>query len=211
MMLKPILKKSKAFEWNPYKTGSTTAGKHGQNLKTIDDAINEVSGLIVRDTYPNYSMVPRAVQTIRKIPFFGNFVGFSSEMWRNSYEILRRGTAEMASSNPYIRQIGARRLLGYMTTVGTVTPLIYNLALKMTGVPDAVVQAYKDRFGADYQIGHTLIPISKQDPKTKKIKYVDSDTLHPYSDVQRPFRVFMQKWNAGKKTDQSTLGLFRDQ
>ena len=208
--VKTYFREVEGFEWNPYKTGSTTAGKHGQNLKTIDDAINEVSGLIVRDTYPNYSMVPRAVQTIRKIPFFGNFVGFSSEMWRNSYEILRRGTAEMASSNPYIRQIGARRLLGYMTTVGTITPLIYNLALKMTGVPDAVVQAYKERFSADYQLGHTLIPISKQDPETKKIKYVDSDTLHPYSDVQKPFRVFMQKWNAGKKTDQSTLGLFRE-
>ena len=30
----------------------------------------------------------------------------------------------------------------------------------------------------------------------------------PYSDVIVPFKLFMENWNAGKKTDQSTLNLF---
>ena len=206
--VKKYFKEVEGFEWNPLKSGSLTAGKHGQNLKTLDDAIKEVSGLIIRDTYPNYSMVPRAVQTIRKIPFFGNFVGFTSEMWRNSYQILRRGTAEMASSNPYIRQMGARRLMGYMGTVGTLVPVAYETALMMTGIPKEIIEAYKQRFSPEFQKGHTLIPLSKQDEKTKKIKFVDADTLMPYSDVIVPFKLFMDNWNAGKKTDQSTLSLF---
>ena len=206
--VKTYFREVEGFDFNPFKAGSTTAGRNGQNLKTVDDAIKEVAGLIVRDTYPNYSMVPRAVQTIRKIPFFGNFVGFTSEMWRNSYEMLRRGTAEMASSNPYIRQMGARRLLGYTTTVGTLVPITYNIATQLTGVPKEFMEAYKARFGADYQQGHTLIPISKQD-KNGKVDAVDADTLHPYSDVQKPFKVYMDTWSQGKKTDQGTLSLFR--
>ena len=206
--VKKYFREVEGFEWNPLKAGSLTAGKQGQNLKTIDDAIKEVSGLIVRDVYPNYSMVPRAVQTVRKIPFFGNFVGFTSEMWRNSYQILRRGTAEMASSNPYIRQMGARRLMGYMITVPTLVPVAYNTALWMTGVPGEAIEAYKKRFAPDFQEGHTLIPIKAQDEKSKVIKFVDADTLMPYSDVIVPFKVFMERFSAGKKTDQSTLSLF---
>ena len=196
------------FEWNPYKAGSMTPGRNKENLKTVDDAIKEVSGLIVRDTYPNYSMVPRAVQTVRKIPFFGNFVGFTSEMWRNSYEILRRGTAEMASSNPYIRQMGARRIAGYMATVGTLVPVAYQTALWMTGVPEEFLRAYKERFGADFQKGHTLIPIAPIDPETKKLKTVDADTLLPYSDVQLPFKIFMETYQAGKKVEENGWDLF---
>ena len=206
--VKKYFREVEGFEWNPLKSGSLTAGKNGQNLKTIDDAIKEVSGLIVRDVYPNYSMVPRAVQTVRKIPFFGNFVGFTSEMWRNSYQILRRGTAEMASSNPYIRQMGARRLMGYMITVPTLVPVAYKTALWMTGVPGEIIEAYKERFSPEFQEGHTLIPIAAQDKKTKTIKFVDADTLMPYSDVIVPFKVFMERYSAGKKTDQSTLSLF---
>ena len=103
--VKKYFREVEGFEFNPYKSGSTTPGRNKENLKTVDDAIKEIAGLQIRDVYPNYSMVPRAVQTIRKVPFFGNFVGFTSEMWRNSYEMLRRGTAEMASTNPYIRQM----------------------------------------------------------------------------------------------------------
>ena len=208
--VKTYFREVEGYEFNPFKVGSLTAGRNGQNLKTVDDALKEVAGLQIRDTYPNYSMVPRAIQTIRKIPMIGNFVGFTSEMWRNSYEILRRGTAEMASSNPYIRQMGARKLIGYSTTIGMATPIAYKIARDMTGVTEEMMDAYKESFGADFQEGHTLIPITKQDPITKKFKAVDADSLHPYSDVQMPFKIFMETWQGGKKTDQSTLGLFRE-
>ena len=45
-------------------------------------------------------------------------------MYRNSFQILKRGLREMQSSNPYLRQIGARRLLGYTTTVGIAAPMM---------------------------------------------------------------------------------------
>jgi hypothetical protein len=48
----------------------------------------------------------------RRLPV-GNFVAFQSEIIRNLYNILTYSTREMASSNPYIRQMGARRFLGF--------------------------------------------------------------------------------------------------
>ena len=122
------------YKFNRFKAGSSEAGANGRNLKTLDEAINEVAGIQVRQMYPNYSMVPRVVENFRKIPIMGNFVGFTSEMWRNSWQILSRGNKELASSNPYIRQMGARRLIGFSTTALTLGPTLYSTALYMTGM-----------------------------------------------------------------------------
>ena len=193
------------YAWNPLKAGSLTAGRNGQNLKTVDDAIKEVAGLITRDTYPNYSMVPRVVQNVRKFPLIGNFVGFSSEMWRNSYQIMRRGTREMASSNPYIRQMGARRLVGFSVTLGTVGPLATQFASYLTGVGLDKIEAWKLAFAPEYQQGHRMIPISSQDPKTKNIKAIDFDAQNPYTDVIAPFALFADNLAQGPQTDESML------
>jgi hypothetical protein len=90
--------------------------------KTLQDAIKEIAGIQVRDVYPNYSMIPTFVLNTRKFPLLGNFVAFISEMYRNSFQILRRGLREARSSNPYLRQVGTRRLIGYTGTVGAVLP-----------------------------------------------------------------------------------------
>ena len=78
-------------------------------------------------------MVPRFVQNVSKVPIMGNFVGFTSEMWRNSYQISRRGLKELQSTNPYIRQMGARRLMGFGTTLFALGPVASNVAEKLVG------------------------------------------------------------------------------
>ena len=98
--------------------------------KSLDDAIKEIAGIEIRDTYPNYSMIPTFVQNVRKFPFLGNFVAFVSEMYRNSFNIVRGGMRKMQSDNPYIRQIGARQLIGWTTTVGIATPVVMDSAQK---------------------------------------------------------------------------------
>jgi hypothetical protein len=37
--------------------------------KTLDDAIKEIAGIEIRDTYPNYSMIPTFVQKRQKVSF----------------------------------------------------------------------------------------------------------------------------------------------
>ena len=207
--VKKYFKEVEGYVWNPYKAGASTAGKNKENLKSLADAHKEVAGLIVRDVYPNYSMVPRVVQNIRAFPFVGNFVGFTSEMWRNSWHMVRRGMAEVQSSNPYIRQMGARRLIGYTATVGTLGPVALNLALDLTGIKRSELDAWKLSFAPEFMTAHNVIPITGKD-KDGNYKAIDFDAQHPYSDVQMPFAIAMDNWKKGKHTDQSTLGLFAE-
>jgi hypothetical protein len=122
-----------------------------QGLKTTNDAIKEVSGIIMRDTYPNYSMIPKVVQEIRRFPFLGNFVGFTSEMYRNTYHIARLGLKQMSSSNPYVRQMGARRFLGGSLTIGGMTPTLVASASTATGIAMDKIKAFQNYFTADYE------------------------------------------------------------
>jgi hypothetical protein len=68
-------------------------------------------------------------------------------------------------------------------------------------------QAYKDSFAADYEKAKDLVPISKQDPKTKTWKANDLGTLIPYAPLMEPFKAAMQTLAEGKNTDQNTLDL----
>jgi hypothetical protein len=207
--VKKYFREVEGYEWNPYKAGSSTAGTGGRNLKTLEDAHKEVAGLIVRDVYPNYSMVPRVVQNIRGYPFVGNFVGFTSEMWRNSWHMVRRGMAEVQSSNPFIRQMGARRLIGFGATVGTLGPVALNLALDLTGIKRSELDAWKLSFAPEFMTAHNVIPITGKD-KDGNYKAIDFDAQHPYSDVQMPFAIAQDNWKKGKHTDQNSIGLFAE-
>jgi len=197
--VKKYFREIEGYEFRPKKADGGT--------KTLDEAIQEIAGIQVRDTYPNYSMIPTAVQNIRKIPFFGNFVAFKSEMFRNSFQILRRGQREMRSGNPYIRQMGARRLIGYTSTVGIAIPVAMETAKTMKGLSDAAYNAYMERFSADYLKGHSLMPITEQQAD-HSWKYSDLNYLVPYADVIEPFKAGMQEIMAGKNTDQSSTDLY---
>ncbi len=129
------------YEFKPVRADGTT--------KTLDDALKEIAGIEIRDTYPNYSMIPTMVQNVRKFPLLGNFVAFMSEMYRNSFQIVRGASRKMQSKNPYVRQIGARQLIGFTTTVGIATPVAMESAHQMTGITKEMYQAYKNRFAPE--------------------------------------------------------------
>jgi hypothetical protein len=114
----------------------------------------------------------------------------------------------MRSSNPYIRQNGARRLIGYTTTVGVALPFAVNVGSAVTEIGKEKLQAYKERFAPEYEKGHYMVPVEEQDPKTKSWKSTDMSTMVPYADVVTPFRVGMEEIATGKNTDQSTLDLY---
>ena len=175
--------------------------------KSLDDAIKEIAGIEIRDIYPNYSMIPTFVQNVRKFPFLGNFVAFASEMYRNSFNIIRGGMRKMQSDNPYIRQIGARQLIGWTTTVGIATPVVFDAATKMTGITKEMYQAYKDRFAPEYEKASDLIPVSGQ-KEDRSWKASNFSYLVPYADVAAPVKAAIQTFRQGKDTDMNTAMLF---
>jgi len=187
------------YEFRPVRADGTK--------KTLDDAIKEIAGIEIRDTYPNYSMIPTFVQNVRKFPFLGNFVAFVSEMYRNSFQIVRGGMRKMQSDNPYVRQIGARQLIGWTTTVGIATPVVLDSAQKMTGITKEMYQAYKDRFAPEYEKASDMIPVTGQE-KDGSWKASNFSYLVPYADVAAPVKKAFQTFREGKDTDESTALLF---
>jgi len=175
--------------------------------KSLDDAIKEIAGIEIRDTYPNYSMIPTFVQNVRKFPFLGNFVAFVSEMYRNSFQIVRGGMRKLQSDNPYIRQIGARQLIGWTTTVGIATPVAMDAAQSMTGITKEMYNAYKDRFAPPYEKASDLIPVTQQ-KEDRSWKASNFSYLVPYADVAAPVKAAIQTFRQGKNTDMNTAMLF---
>jgi len=169
--------------------------------KTLQEAIAEAAGLDIKNTYPNYSMIPTLVQNVRKIPFIGNFVAFQSEMFRNSFQILKRGTRMLRSENPYIRQIGARKLIGYGTTVLIAPAVALDSAKTLTGITDEMYQAYKDSFAAPYEKDADMMPVTEQNDDGSW-KANNLSTMIPYAAVTEPFKAFMQTWREGPNADE---------
>ena len=79
--------------------------------KTPLQALEEASAYLVTNTIPTYSKVPLIIENIRNLPL-GNFVAFPAEILRTTANIINIGARELTSTNPFIRQMGARRLVG---------------------------------------------------------------------------------------------------
>jgi len=187
------------YEFKPVRADGTK--------KTLDDALKEIAGIEIRDTYPNYSMIPTIVQNVRKFPLLGNFVAFMSEMYRNSFQIVRGALRKMQSQNPYIRQIGARQLIGFTTTVGIATPVAMESAHKMTGITKEMYQAYKDRFAPEYEKAAEVMPVTEQQ-EDRSWKASNLSYLLPYDAVTAPFKAAMQTLAEGRDTDEGVVKLY---
>ena len=58
------------------------------NPKNLHEAIEQYAATLIRETYPTYSKVPKLIQTIRRIPFIGNFVSFPAEILRTTFATI---------------------------------------------------------------------------------------------------------------------------
>jgi hypothetical protein len=163
-------------------------------VKTFDDAIDEAAAWYIRNTYPTYSKVPEFIQSIRKLPF-GNFVSFPAEMIRTTTNIVSIGMKEATSSNPKLRQMGLRRLLGaYVTLVGT-GKAVGATAEALTGVTLEEIEAYKRSLSAPWEKRAQLIPINKW--KDGIGKAVNFSYFSPYEVITKPIESMFKEWQEG--------------
>ena len=162
--------------------------------KTFDDAVDEAAAWYIRNTYPTYSKVPEFIQAIRKLPF-GNFVSFPAEMIRTTTNIVSIGMKEATSSNPQLRQMGLRRLLGaYVTLVGT-GKAVGATAEALTGVTLEEIEAYKRSLSAPWEKRAQLIPINKW--KDGVGKAVNFSYFSPYEVITKPIESMFKEWQEG--------------
>ena len=72
--------------------------------------VDEIAFEKVRNTLPNYSRVPKAIQFLRISPLLGNFVSFQAESIRTMFRTYIYTKEEINSDNPGIKSIGYKRL-----------------------------------------------------------------------------------------------------
>ena len=163
--------------------------------KTFDEALDEAAAWQIRNTYPTYSKVPEVIQNLRKLPF-GNFVSFPAEMIRTTHNILSLGLKEATSSNANLRQMGYRRIMGTLVTLGGAEKAVSTLGQNLTGVTMEQIEAYKRSLSAPWDSRAAIIPINKW--KDGVGKAINFSYFSPYDVVKQPFAAALKTLEEGK-------------
>mgnify|MGYP003132008470 FL=1 len=172
------------------------------------DDIDSYAADIVKNVVPNYERVPEAIRLLRKAPF-GNFIAFPAEIIRTSANTLSYAAKELASDNKRIREIGMRRLMGFMSTAAVTGPAVQGTAMYALGVGEDQMEALQRRV-ADWSRASTLIPTSVKKGKDDKYYvsgYVDYSYTNPYDYWMRPARAIMNAYN-NKELNQYDIDKF---
>jgi len=164
-------------EYAPY---NVLTGKN----KTVVEALEDISAYLTVNTIPTYSKVPNIIQNIRNLPF-GNFIAFPAENLRTTSNIVSIGARELTSSNPFIRQMGARRLVGVSMVLGGVGTVAQKTAQYVTGVDEEQMDSFQRSFAPDYQKNSTLIPLTSPD-ENGNFKYYNFSYSNPYDSLVSP-------------------------
>ena len=172
-------------------------------VKQFDNIGNgkDISAYLVTNTIPTYSKVPEIIKAIRKLPI-GNFIAFPAEILRTSAHLVNIGARELTSSNPFIRQMGARRLMGTSAVFGGIGSTIAYTAEKITGVSDEKVKAFQRSSAPDYQKNATLIPLTESD-SNGNFKYFNFSYTNPYDSMIRPVNAVFNAYSNGTLNDKT--------
>jgi len=185
-----------AMKWDPLKIDGVQ--------KTYGDALKEIAGKYIRDVYPNYNIVPTLVKNWRRLPM-GNFIAFRSENIRNVFNTMVYSMRELSSSNPFLRQMGAKRMLGLTATLYGIEEGARAFTGALTNIDEAWMKKYQRWFSPWYDKTSTLFPVSKVDPITKKFWSLNWTREQPYEGVQDAFaEMFKELFNPVK--DDMALG-----
>ena len=176
--------------------------------KTYDDAIEEASAFLLRNTYPTYSKVPPFIQGLRKLPL-GNFISFPAEILRTGANIISLGLKEAAHPNRAIQQMGIRRLTGAFLTSYAIGKGFTELAQFLTGSTNSQWDAYKRSSAASWDSTSNLLPVKGW--KNGESAAINFSYFSPYDSLYQPLEAAIaqaQKQNLNpQETEQFVMNL----
>ncbi len=135
----------------------------------------------VRNTYPTYSLVPRAIKSLRRFPLAGTFVSFPAEIIRTSTHLARYTAADLR--NPTRRAMGARRIAGLAVASG-LTYAAQEFSKALLSVDDDEEEAVR-RLAAPWQANSQIFFAARLDDGN--LRYLDMSHHDPYNLLKRPF------------------------
>ena len=160
------------------------------------EALEREAADIVKNTIPNYDMVPNGIKQLRKLPF-GNFFSFPAEMVRTSANIVRQGLLESISNNGEIRKRGFKRLGGFMGAGLLGAEGASRATQTIAGVTDRSVDAIRHLLEAEYSQYTNQLYIRDSEGSLYKnnFSYID-----PYDVIKAPLRTLIMEYSDGKRT-----------
>ena len=156
----------------------------------INEAIRQAAAWYTRNTIPTYSKVPKIIIATRRTPF-GNFVAFPAEMTRTTATNLFISMKEASSTNPELRAMGIRGLLGLYTVLGGASMGIKGLYSQFTSLNEEDMEAYRQFFAPPYQRNDNIVALTKADKG--KFKAVSLGDFIPQHAVTEPIEAFFAK------------------
>ena len=100
---------------------------------------------------------------------------------------------EMSSMNPFLRQMGAKRMLGLTATLYGLEEGLRAFTGALSNIDEEWMKKYQRWFSPYYDKTATLFPVSKMDPETKRFWSLNWTREQPYEGVQDAMAVFFQE------------------
>lgn len=169
-------------EFDTYKNAYSNALKTGKiNRMPADLTIAKEAANIVRNTVPNYGYIGPFGQGSRRLPL-GNFVSFPIEVTRTAANIAELGLKEYR--NPIFKGVGAKRLLGFATAIGTAPKMASAMLAGAYGVTKATAAAVRE-FLPSFSEDSTLFVYKDE---KGDIKYIDTSGAMVYDTIVNPIQ-----------------------
>jgi len=149
---------------------------------------------IVKNTYPTYSRVPEIVKLLKVNPVLGNFVSFQAESYRTMWNIVNLAKEELASDNPSVKAIGAKRMAGVASYQGAKTAIIGGMSsaagMGLSGALGSALssedeqQRDKDvrKFLPPWAVDASIIPTNMEDGK---FSYINASASDPFGGIDK--------------------------
>lgn len=152
----------------------------------------------VKNTFPTFSRIPKIVKKLGKLPL-GNFISFQAEAYRTAFKTMQIAKDELKDSNPAIKAIGAKRLIGLSIYQGMKTGIISylgnSLGMGLSGIlgyfgnDDEEKEKQKDlrKFVPTFT---ELSEILAYKNKDGEVSYIDISAADPHSGINKAFNAF---------------------
>tara|TARA_R100001129_G_scaffold186585_1_gene179026 strand:- start:9 stop:4139 length:4131 start_codon:yes stop_codon:yes gene_type:complete len=189
-----------------YKKFGTSSGKvdefsKPQSPTDFDKFVDAEAAMITRNVVPNYSRVPTLIQNLRMLPV-GNFIAYPAEILRTSGNILGQSIKELASDNPYLRQRGMERLMGFGTMTTFLPSATVALGTSLTGSSQDQIEAYKRSGAFPWDKTGNIIPV-RTDKDGNVLEVMNGSYTFPYDYLVRPYQAVMNAVVNGERKEET--------